>query len=405
MKVLISWTIALALAVALGLLLRYRDGVVSIVLPPHRFDIGANTAALGLIGSFIVLYLLVRVVLQTIRAPGAWRHWRASRQKVQANESLRQALLALNEGRTAEVSKLGAAAMKFPETAGAATLLAARAAERLGDHPARDHWLDLVQAYPGLHDARLVFIAEATVDRNDPQVALRALDGLAARACQSDHALRLRLRALEQSEQWEQVLQTLGRLTAQGGLDDRAASAARVNAYESLFQESAAVPERVGQLYQRLPGDDRDNADIIVAAAEAFARSGQERKAFEIIDQRTRVSVEPRLLILFTRLGSIKHSDRLRCAENWLPRHPDNALVLATLGRLCLQEGLWGKAESFLKRADELEPSPFTRLALAEMYDAIGRGPEATRLYRTLANEKPGVLTLPGAPGADGNEP
>lgn len=405
MKVLISWTVALALAVGLGLLLRYRDGMVSIILPPHRFDIGANAAALGLIGGFIVLYLIVRVVLQAIRAPGAWRDWRASRQKVQANESLRQALLALNEGRAAEVDRLGAAAMKFPETAGAATLLAARAAERLGDHAARDHWLHLLQAYPSLRDARLMFIAEAAVERNDPQLALQALGGLPARVSGSDHGLRLRLRALEQSEQWEQVLQTLSRLVGQGGLNARAAKAARVNAYESLFEASAAVPERVGQLYKKLSAEDRQDADIIVAAAEAFAQSGQEQKAFEIIDQRTQASVEPRLLVLFTRLGTVKPGERLRCAENWLLRHPDNALVLATLGRLCLQEGLWGKAEAFLKRADELEPSPFTRLALAEMYDAIGRGPEASRLYRTLANEKPDVLSLPDAEPADDIQP
>ncbi|MGH1358537.1 MAG: heme biosynthesis HemY N-terminal domain-containing protein [Burkholderiaceae bacterium] len=397
MKLLISWTVALVLAVALGLLLRYRDGMVSIVLPPHRFDVGANTAALLLIGGFIALYLIVRVGLQAIRAPGAFKNWRASRQKVQANESLRQALLALNEGRSDEVARLATAAMKHPETAGAATLLAARAADRQGDVTERDRWLHLLQAYPSLRDARLMFMAEVAVDRTNAAAALEALDALPAKAAGSDYGLRLRLRALEQAGQWERVLEVVARLVKKKALGEQAAMATRVNAYESLFEESVTVPGRVEQLFKGLSRADRENVDIIVAAAEAFAQSGQEQQAFKLIDKRTLESVEPRLLILFTRLNSIKHSDRLRCAENWLVRHPDNPLVLATLGRLCLAEGLWGKAEAFLKKADELEPSPFTRLALAEMYDAIGRGAEATQLYRTLANEKPGVLSLPSA--------
>ena len=371
MKTLIAWTVALSLAVGLGLLLRYREGVVSIVLPPYRFDIGANTAALSLLIGFVALYFLVRIGLQILRAPGNWRNWRQARQLQGAHASLSKALVALNEGRSELVDKLVQAAMKHPETAGAATLLAARAAERRGDTEARDRWLRSLEAFAPLKSARLMFIAELAVAQGAPEQALASLD------------------ALERKR---------------GGIGEEAARVIRVNAYESLFEAAVSLPAQVDKLFKSLSRDDRQNPSIMNAAIEAFALSGQEKKAFKLIDETIGERLEPMLLVLFTRLSTISLKERLGCAERWLKQYPDNALILATLGRLCLAEGLWGKAETFLKRADELEPSPFTRLALAEMYDAVGRGSEATQLYRSLANEKPAALSVggPAASAADG---
>ncbi len=404
MKTLIAWTVALSLAVGLGLLLRYREGVVSIVLPPYRFDIGANTAALSLLIGFVALYFLVRIGLQILRAPGNWRNWRQARQLQGAHASLSKALVALNEGRSELVDKLVQAAMKHPETAGAATLLAARAAERRGDTEARDRWLRSLEAFAPLKSARLMFIAELAVAQGAPEQALASLDALDRKAGDSIHAARLRLRALEQSERWDEVLSNCTRLRKRGGIGEEAARVIRVNAYESLFEAAVSLPAQVDKLFKSLSRDDRQNPSIMNAAIEAFALSGQEKKAFKLIDETIGERLEPMLLVLFTRLSTISLKERLGCAERWLKQYPDNALILATLGRLCLAEGLWGKAETFLKRADELEPSPFTRLALAEMYDAVGRGSEATQLYRSLANEKPAALSVggPAASAADG---
>ncbi|MFK7963399.1 MAG: heme biosynthesis HemY N-terminal domain-containing protein [Burkholderiaceae bacterium] len=388
MKTLIAWSVALALAVGLGLLLRYRDGMVSIVLPPYKFDIAANTALLSLIVGFVVFYLVVRVGAQLIRAPGSFRQWRQKRHERQAHESLSAAVVAFNEGRYDQVEKAGSAALKAPATAGTATLLAARAAERRGDEDARDKWLHALQSFDSLKDARLMFIAECAVERSAASLALDSLDALNTKARQSAHAMRLRLRALELAGRWSDVLSVAAKCRQQGSLTEQAARVVRVNAYESLFEQAQGAPAEVEALYKSLSKEDRKDPQIAVAAAEGFAHSGREKRALGLIDDVLGERVEPTLLILFTRLGTIVHADKLAMAERWLVRHPDNPLVLATLGRLCLIEGLWGKAEAFLKRADELEPSPFTRLALAEMYDAIGQGAEATQLYRSLANEK-----------------
>jgi HemY protein len=40
---------------------------------------------------------------------------------------------------------------------------------------------------------------------------------------------------------------------------------------------------------------------------------------------------------------------QLQAAEGWLKNHPDDPGLLLTLGRLCLQSSLWGKARDYLE--------------------------------------------------------
>ena len=56
-------------------------------------------------------------------------------------------------------------------------------------------------------------------------------------------------------------------------------------------------------------------------------------------------------------------------AEKWLKRHPEDAQLLMTLGRLCREQQLWGKAESYLEAALAVEPGRAPHLELARLYD------------------------------------
>ena len=47
---------------------------------------------------------------------------------------------------------------------------------------------------------------------------------------------------------------------------------------------------------------------------------------------------------------STKHSP-LKMAEAWPAAHPDDPALLVTLGQLCRNEQIWGKAEEYLQRA------------------------------------------------------
>ena len=69
---------------------------------------------------------------------------------------------------------------------------------------------------------------------------------------------------------------------------------------------------------------------------------------------------------------------RIERAERWLLERERDAQLLATLGRLCAQAELWGKARSFLEASLSFEESRAARIELARLAErlgTVGRGP------------------------------
>ena len=65
--------------------------------------------------------------------------------------------------------------------------------------------------------------------------------------------------------------------------------------------------------------------------------------------------------------------------------HPSDAELLGTLGRLCTEAELWGKARSFLEASLSFEESRAAHLELARLAERLGQPGDAQRHYRRAA--------------------
>jgi HemY protein len=59
---------------------------------------------------------------------------------------------------------------------------------------------------------------------------------------------------------------------------------------------------------------------------------------------------------------------QLQTAEGWLKEHPADPSLLLTLGRLCLQTSLWGKARDYLESSLRLQRNPEACAELARCW-------------------------------------
>lgn len=78
---------------------------------------------------------------------------------------------------------------------------------------------------------------------------------------------------------------------------------------------------------------------------------------------------------------------RLVLADQWLQQHRDDPQWLLARGRMCLEQRLWGKAQSYLEAALSLEDSREVRLELARLFEQTERADEAMRQYRAAAGK------------------
>lgn len=385
MRWMIWFVLIVSSAVGIALLMRFNHGNVAVFWPPYRVDISVNFTVLLLMVAFLVVHLLLLGLSKAIDLPTRVREYRSRRQRDVAIDSIRDSLLAFFEGRFGRAERLAQKAREDPGLAGPAALIAARAAHRMREFERRDRWLASAEGDRGTEHAYMMTAAELAVEDQKPAEALALIDSLQGRGGRHIHSLRLALRAHEQTEEWDKVLQVVRQLEKRDALHPAAIRGLKLRAIRGLFARGAREPGALRELMSSLPSDERQAPEVIEVAAAAFAQAGDEEQAWRLIEQGLQQRLSANLLRQYLTLKTISARDRLMRAERWREKYGDDPVLMLTLGRLCMDEALWGKAEEFLKLSLAGPEPAQAHFALAELYEAIGRPDEAAQQFRDAA--------------------
>jgi HemY protein len=160
-----------------------------------------------------------------------------------------------------------------------------------------------------------------------------------------------------------------------------------------LLGEGAHDAESLRRVWAQVPVEERLQSAIAARAATAFNARGLHEEARGIAEDALRSSWDERVLRAWRDAAGQPGSPALlaqieRC-EHWLRTRPNDAELALTLGSLCLQQKLWGKAQRYLEQAlSDVTDSRMAReahLKLAQMHEALGQDELAAVHYRLCA--------------------
>ncbi len=379
------WLLALfALAVGLSMAMRFNDAYVLIVLPPWRAEVSLNLALAVLFGGFVLLYGALRGIALTLSLPGRVRAYRETQRKAKAASVFQDAVRLLFEGRFGHALKKAAEAHSAGEAPGLAALIAARAAQRMRESGKQEAWLDrATQDDARTEVARLMLEAEMYLDARRFDDAVTVLSRLHQLAGRHIAALRLELRAQQGAGHWNEVLRIARQLEKRDALAFEAFREVTLRAHcENVAQHAGDLGLLLA--YLREVPEREMGAKLVCEAADLLIAQGSHEAARRLIEDQLAREWDSELVIRFGRTeGDV--SGRIAKAEAWLTAHPRDAALLVVLGRLCILQQLWGKAQSYLDAALSIEDSCDTRLVLAGLAERLERQDEANRHYRAAA--------------------
>jgi len=382
------WLFVLAaLAVALSLALRGNGGYALFVLPPWRAEVSLNFLAFLVIAGFAIGYLLVRAVWHILRLPSHVRVFRGRRRAEAGHAAILGAIQALFEGRFVRAEKLASKAIDLGAAPGLVGLLAARAAQRLRDFGRRDQWLERSRQGDGeSRVAQAMTRAEFLLEERRFDEARSVLRELHAQGPRHVAALFLMLRAEQGMSNWEEVLRTANALEKHGAMPAEALDSVRTTAHVALLTRRPVDREGLARQWESAPRSERVRPRIAAAAARAFMQLGDCRRAHRIIEEALERNWDGTLALLYGECVDKDALERLERAEEWLKDRPGEGELLLTLGRLCVQRELWGKAQSYLEASLATQPTQAAHIALAKLYEQLGRPAEAGRHFRASAD-------------------
>jgi HemY protein len=380
-----------AIAVALATVGRFDTGQVLLVYPPYRVDVSLNLFVVGIVVTFLLLYAILRFVRNIVTMPRRVAAYRARARKEKAHSALRDAVGNLYAGRFSRAEKAARDSLADENNKGAAGLIAANAAHRLHEYARRDEWLTQVED-PELQEARLMATADMRADGRDADGALAALTEMRTQGGRRIHAQQIALRAQQQLKNWSEVLKLVKTLEKREALHPAVAVRLRQLAAENLLRERRHNADALLELWHALTPVERHSPRLADCAAELLIALDRQNDARKIVEEALAQNWDARLLRRYPDTAANDALPLIQKAEAWRKDRPEDGDLLFALGRLCLKQQLWGKAQSFLEaalksaNASGNEPLKIrSHRALARLHEELGDAGKAATHYRESA--------------------
>ena len=377
---------AIAIAAGLSVAMRENEGYVLFIASPWRIELSLNLFVILLAAGFGAAYLLMRVVAHTLRLPAHVRAFRAQQAERRGRKALAQSLQALYEGRFGHAGKLASSAYEQGAFRSLAALVAARAAQRVRNFAQRDTWIARArEAEPDWRQATLATEAELLLEEHRYDQARAVLQELHLSGARHIATLSALLRAERGLENWPEVIRLAKLLDKRDAMPREALLGIVVNARVAMLSRSGLDARGIAEYWKTVPSAEQRHPRIAGAAARAWIGIGDCGAAQLVIESALAETWDAGLVLLYGECVGGDAMERVERAERWLKERPQDAELLLTLGRLCVQRELWGKARSYFEASLTLHSGRAAHLALAQLCERIGLADEANRHYRAAA--------------------
>lgn len=382
------WFLVLAVsAVGLSLAVRYNEGYALLVVPPWRIEVSLNFLILSLVIGFMFGYAVLRAVINFMRMPQTVKQYRLRQIRQKAEMALQESMRHLQEGRYGRALKNAEIAFDAGYAPGVASLLALRSAHALHDEERFALWQQRARAHEGANGraARLMTEARLALENRDFDKGHALLEELAAQEGRHIAAQRLALGIEQGRQNWPEVLRLTRQLEKHRALTAEQAAPLRLRAHRENLWALRADSPRLLAYWKKMTDADRADSTLAAEAAKALAEGGDCIGAAALIEDFLDEQWDSQLAGIYGQCQGGDVLARIAHGEKWLQLHPRDARLLLTLGSLCQQKQLWGKAQSYFEASLGLAPSRDGHLALAQLLDQLGRTGEADRHFRQAA--------------------
>ena len=387
------WAFALAAtAVALALAGRYGTGLVVFVVLGHVVELSFMLFTILLAVAFGAAYALLRVSGKVYRLPRALKAMKKERLRSKSRDALYASIRALFAGEFNEAERFARIAMTAETvhegTRDLAAATAAWAAHEGGNSSAAVPYLDRIRGLKSgeMRDASKAYMLLA---EGQSKGALVLLKELAVTAPQNPGVLKMKVEAEMAESAWGDVLSSLDALTRSGLMPATAAQQIRLNAELNLLKSKPANLDAIIGAWKTLQRESRYDVAIatMVAGRLVTLGCGEEAKSVidETVDARGDDGWDNTLVAVYADCKGDSTLVQIERAENWLKRHARDPVLLATLGKLCMRQALWGKAQSYLEASVALQPTLDAHMTLARLMEQMGKREEAIRHIRRSA--------------------
>jgi HemY protein len=378
------WLFVLAGA-GIGILLSRDSGYVLLSFGNYTVEMSLALLLLLLAMLFGALYLGIRLSVRTLHLPADVRDWRHERGARLAHQALTSGLLEMSEGKWRSAEKHLVRCAKHAETPLLNYLAAARAAQLQGAQDRRDFYIDLAhESMPSADVAVHLTQAELQLAGQQLDQALATLKCLRSVAPRHVYVLRLLRRLYEQLGDWEHLRELLPELRRRRVEPEDDLRLLEMRTHCALLERAflSADAHRLSMAWADVPRALREQPQILGDYSGYLQELGRDAEAEALLRGAMRRHWDSGLVETYGLLETADPGRQLSYMEKRLTDHPDDPVLLLTLGRLSLRARLWGKARGYLEACIGRNGPPQAYRELGQLLERMHQPEQAIEVYR-----------------------
>ncbi|MFP8968632.1 heme biosynthesis HemY N-terminal domain-containing protein [Pokkaliibacter sp. CJK22405] len=383
------------------------SGYVLIAFKSWTVETSLWTAAVLMLLIFMVAHGLLRLFYK-VRLPGErLRRWRSSRQQANASVKTHRGLLALADGRWKQAERWLTQSATASDMPMINYLAAARAAQEQGHDDKADKWLQKAQeTTKGADIAVGLTQAELMLQRGEYVKARALLLTLRKQSPRHTQVLRMLKTCCVELKDWKGLCDLIIDLKRNEAMDLSSLKLLEADAWRARLKEAGRNKEatdeaRIQEIldtWQAMPINLQEQTLTLQLYVERLMDLSAIERAEIVIRNAVNQQWNDELVYQYGLIQSPALDRQLSTAEKWLKQHPDNAVLLLTLGRLSIQCGQWQKARQYLESSLTKQPRYETLQELARLLLHLGEQVSSTNLllrHADLLNQDLPQLPMP----------
>lgn len=157
----------------------------------------------------------------------------------------------------------------------------------------------------------------------------------------------------QKPQNWHHILEILPQLENRTWISKDQIQQLEQEGYKSLLSEEkySYNLSTLESIWNNLPPKLKKDPLLLNFYIQGLIRHHEDAKAELLIIKRLKKQWFSPLLSTYSLIKSTNPARQLATAEKWLKKHPDDPYLLLSLGRLCRQRKLWGKARDYLEKS------------------------------------------------------
>ncbi|MFJ4197774.1 heme biosynthesis protein HemY [Pseudomonas sp. NPDC089534] len=382
--------LVIAVTAALGLAIAQHSGYVLVAYKGFRYE-SSLWATLAVVAVLWLLAWGVKALVEVVlTSGGVVNPWSRRNRSRRVQVAIEHGQLDLAEGRWASAQRHLYRAAEAERQPLLYYLGAARAANEQGNYEECDRLLErALERQPQAELAIALNHAQLQTDRGDTDGALETLQAMHERHPRNAQTLRQLQRLHQQRGEWSAVIRLLPELRKDKVLPpaeltelERRAWGQNLSLAAQREEDGTVGQQSLERAWQQLTSAQRQEPALVLAYAEQLRQLGAQVEAEEVLRNALKRKYDSHLARLY---GLVRGSDpvrQLQTAEGWLKEHPADPSLLLTLGRLCLQASLWGKARDYLESSLHTQRNPEACAELARLLARLGDTERSNQLFQ-----------------------